>query len=811
MNLPILATWLHEVGKFALLAGVQPPASANAEKPPTALLTAHFIENILAIPEDLQSSRAELIKLASALPNQEGITREAKTILEALRLAAGLNQNVSSAPEANSAKSLESIFSKLRLAGRGLSKEAPKLHYAIQTLNGADAIFPKPDAISIQDYQNQWQKFCEAAKKLPINMGLNAWRASLISLLERFCWCIPSETDLSLFDHAATSAAICQAMLACPQGSEVFLLYGGDLSGIQAFIFGKEQEGDKGAVRLLRARSFLLQAITRSLWLVLLERLNLTPAAKIMDAGGRFMLLLPNTPETITQLDTLEEEAETWLLKNFQGAVRMNFARLAITPDDLRKENFSEKFDAFNDRLEEAKLHPFSKIAKLGLLPFPPIDFSKYANGECDSCHARPKSSAAEDADCELCASLKRLGRLLPKTDFIAFSRQTDCSGTAFNKLLFGGINLHFYENLPATSETCSALEILSIKGKPIFTVTPIAGHVPEITADDLRKWQGEGLLSTIDGKRFFMGEECHEGAQKNFNMLAQAARIPPEATGQPWRSIAALGVCKADVDNLGLIFSMGFGDDFSLSRFAMLARMLNHFFSGWLMALIQKEYENLYVVFAGGDDVFVIGPWSDAISFACRMANEFARFCGNNPAASISCGLPVIKAGLPMRDIREEAEGALEQSKHFVSKKLEKNAKQKQEGAQKASAKNAITLFGQSAHWSDAIDLLEFGQWLFTLCEEGALSQGFIRRLLGYSRECREFLKGKDMARNGLYIPHLNYDLSRNWNRMTKKTGDWEKDPDLLRIKSLAGDKDRFSKSEMGISWALYRSRTSS
>lgn len=630
-------------------------------------------------------------------------------------------------------------------------------------------------------------------------MGTRVWQASLVSLLERYCWCVPSATwktlaDVSLYDHASGTAAITQALLACPEGEERFLLFGGDLSGIQTFIFGQEEPADKGAVKLLRARSFLLQAVTRSVWLALLKRLRLDPCAKIMDAGGRFVLFLPDTPEVRKELDVLEKEVEKWLLARFQGAVRLNFARLGLARADLGKKEFAARFDDFNEALEKAKLRPFRYAIAAGELPFLPIRYGDYESfGECDYCHARPAIRDDGKKICAMCAQMQGLGQKLPKARFIAFGVGGDADGKTFANLLFDNISLRLYGEMPPARDLRGALQVLSVKDELIFTVAPIAGHMPVISPKDIERWQNEGLLREESGVYSFMGEECRPGDPKTFTMLAQEARIPPKSAGEPWTSMPCLGICKADVDNLGLIFSLGLANNFSLSCFTMLARMLNHFFAGYLMGVIRREFPNIYVVFAGGDDVFVIGPWPEAIAFGQRMAADFQKFCGGNPAVTISAGIPLVKPGLPMRAIREEAEDSLETSKEFDK-----------------GAKNAVTIFNVSAHWQDAAKLLENGAWLAELCGSGRISRGFLLRLLGYARQCHDFYEGKKLAQNGLYLSHLQYDLARNWNEKGGRQGAAQADADLARLKVIAQDKNLFPKMEMGIAWAIYRTRIS-
>ena len=90
-------------------------------------------------------------------------------------------------------------------------------------------------------------------------------------------------------------------------------------------------------------------------------------------------------------------------------------------------------------------------------------------------------------------------------------------------------------------------------------------------------------------------------------------------------KGFEALGILKADVDNLGTIFSFGIKNK-TISKVASLSRQLNYFFSLYLPYLLKnnKKYKNIYTVFAGGDDLFLIGPWNIIIDFSKELNEEF-------------------------------------------------------------------------------------------------------------------------------------------------------------------------------------------
>jgi len=806
-TLPVLAAWLHDIGKFAQRAdapcsrGMEQEYCPHGTSHRHVLYTDYFIEHELPLPPELEGQRGRLARLASAHHRPDTSSREETALQTADRLSSGGDRLEGEADGGYKMARLESVFTCVTLDGKGMPPEAPPLRYRLRPLDAADdaddpPLFPVAEAGKEGSYRELYEKFLAAVgRSLPLHMGVRHYTASLAGLLEQFTWCIPSSTyktraDISLYDHAATTAAIVQALLACPDREQRLLLCGGEISGIQKFIFGAGDQADRGAGKLLRARSLYLQALTRSVWLTLLDRLDLSPAARIMDAGGRFVLLLPDTEQVRDAVRALRTEADGWLLRSFQGTVRMTFATLSLRPHDLERARFRECFERFNDALEEAKLRPFATALQGGMSPVLQVRHEEYAQwGECVSCRARPAAKPQDDEEvkaplCGLCRKLiRQVGRLLPTARYLVFTR--DAEGVE----VFGGLRLRLEKGDAADALLRGALDVVNMRGHDGFSAVPVAGQIPHVSRADMERWKAEGRLRSVDGADFLKDEPVEAGAPKTFAVLAEEARVPGPG-GRGLRSVACLAACKADVDNLGLIFGMGFGTGeeslFSISRFAMLSRMMNNFFAAHVPRLMRENFPNMYLVFAGGDDLFALGPWDETVRFALRLREDFARFTGGNTAVTFSAGLPVFKPRLPMRALRRAAEEALDASKQ-------------------RPGKDAATLFGVTAAWkkdgNSTVkpfgDLLDDGRWLEELCLKGAVTQGFVRRLLGYARECRDF-NGGDI-RKGLYLSHMAYDMKRNCADT----------PDMERLRRMGQDRENFPRAELGITWALYRTRT--
>ncbi len=115
-------------------------------------------------------------------------------------------------------------------------------------------------------------------------------------------------------------------------------------------------------------------------------------------------------------------------------------------------------------------------------------------------------------------------------------------------------------------------------------------------------------------------------GDMKTFEEIANES-IVPDKDGQA-QGKNFLAVLKADVDNLGMIFSYGLSNTnnkqqhyFSISRMVALSRQLDLFFTARLQHIIRKQYSNTYTVYAGGDDLLLTGPWFEMLKAKASYA----------------------------------------------------------------------------------------------------------------------------------------------------------------------------------------------
>lgn len=697
----------------------------------------------MPLPRELEAHRDLIFKLAGG----EAIEPYSPVLSRAREFVGA------SKPENWGNLRLESVFANIRL---NADKAPQAAWYSWLKVDEPGALYPLPKPGG--DLKALAGEFKGALLNMPTKYGADIYLDCFFALLEKYAWCVNSGGNVSLCDRARAEAALAQAFAA----SDKFLLFGGELSGIQKFIFGRENNrAGKGVNKLLRARSFLLQALARSVWLSLVRRLKLTRACRVMDAGGRFSLVLPASVEVKEAVAKLRAETEIWLLRNFGGSVKIFMNWLEYDP--ARYSCAGEFFEDFNDSLERARLTPWRAAFAAGA-PVVAREDGFGENGVCETCRVNP---AGENGTCVQCDELIKLGAKLPRAAYAVYG--------AFGVNLFDGARLSLTEKKPEPDP--GILEIVFLRAAGEFSPSPAAGRVPVITGENLERWLESGLIREENDKFYYDGDVIRAGDPKTFGLIADMARLK---TDRGWRSARAMAACKADADNLGLIFGAGFGGDFSLASFAMLARMFNLFFSFELARLLREEYPDIYVIFTGGDDLFVLGPWWQTVKFARRLNVEFGRFSANHPDVTISAGVVLFRPRLPARGVRAMAEAALDASKD--------------------KGKNSLTLFNVTAKWDKFDELLDWGERLEKLVLNGEISQGFLRRLLGYARQCREFIEEGKLGA-GVYLSRLAYDLKRN---LADK-------PELSReIRERANNCREFPKTSAAIVLALYMTRAS-
>jgi CRISPR-associated protein Csm1 len=584
---------------------------------------------------------------------------------------------------------------------------------------------PASDGAAVHaEYAGLWQSFVTALKSIP-----ESHRANLPLWLDHFdaCWqtfahAIPIvmagevQSGVSLYDHSRGVAALAVALwrwhqsgvpaVAAEHGvaggqAQKFLLVQGNFSGIQDFIFSSGGQTQKQAARLLRGRSFQVSLLTELAALAVLEALQLPPACQITNAAGKFLIIAPHLPQTVAALRQVRLRLDAWCLEHSFGQISVSVMAQPASGNDFAQHNFPGLTRRLFAALDEAKLRCFDLCGAAAPAPVRPADFR---NGPCAYDGQRPAEKELTDLE----GQRRWVSRLA--ADQIAIGQRLADPG---------------YTRLLVTSGRQGLRDDGQVKPLELDYL----GYAVAFAHQDATEEFGElarqgGLLRCWDfslpGKD--AGVPLFQGyARREINAYVPTEGKQPvtlDEIAEKDAGLAALAVLKGDVDHLGAIFQQGIPRP-TLTKTAALSRQINAFFAVYLPWLCLKRFPDIYTVFAGGDDFFLIGPWEQTQHLARQLRKDFHRFAASNAKLTFSAGIVMTKPRVPIRAQAARAEAALE------------NAKNPPDGS---AGRNRLGSFRQIVTWEQREQLAKLEDWLEQ--RHAQFSAGFVYRLLPLSEK---------------------------------------------------------------------------
>lgn len=472
---------------------------------------------------------------------------------------------------------------------------------------------------------------------------------SVMSLLERYGSYLGSGTagDVSLYDHSRATAAIavCISGHLADRGGEAlssevenreaarYLFVRGDMSGVQEFIY---TIASKGALRMLRARSFFLELLTEHAVAGILRRSGAPRTNVIFVGGGGFQLLLPNTKKSSEAVEAVEREMNEALANSFGRTLYLAMAKAPCDADGITGDGLGETLKSLGRGLSEQKARKFRES-------LPPL-FDGEAEPKEESCavcarddaplESRPPMGGGEEPEepikmCGACAMLDRASSKLVVHKYLsAGGRDFEISGVGY-----------YFSN-----DARGALYALDGVGDDAC----LTGAAP------------------LPAARYAMLDEERESRIMDFDKLSK------ESVGAP-----RLAVLRMDVDNLGDIFRSGLPEGMrTFGRYAALSRAFTTFFKMVVPRICEGRYDKSLrmfggegrraaaVVYSGGDDLFIVGAWSDVLELAVDIRRAFREFACENPSITLSAGISIHKSGEPLYLMAEQAGAAEEAAK---------------------------------------------------------------------------------------------------------------------------------------------------
>lgn len=252
------------------------------------------------------------------------------------------------------------------------------------------------------------------------------------------------------------------------------------------------------------------------------------------------------------------------------------------------------------------------------------------------------------------------------------------------------------------------------------------------------------------------------------------------------------LGVLRMDVDGLGKLFANGFS---TLAEYRAISSRLDAYFTsrsdkGYISNLQQiqqreryKEYLN--IVYAGGDDIFVVGRWDKVIDFAAEVREDFAKYV-NVEGVSISGGVAIVQPKFPIAKAAEMAGEAEDTAKSYVYNGREKNA---------------FCMFGEAVSWQDEYDYVErYKNEMVDLIEVFNMPRGILHKIMSYAAMAQRVKDGKSSDYS--YIWHSAYYFTRMIERNKSNTQVVEFCK-RLRDRELYGKEGKFRLLSIAARWA--------
>lgn len=603
-----LAALLHDIGKFYQRADKEMRYKKHAEA--GSIFLNRFLEGRLPDAE-----REQVVEMVARHHEPQSCRDYVLAIAD--KLSAMEREEQEGEKGEAAAEPLVAILSRVKLG----DKSGEEAYHPLRLPKADEPPYPekvKENALGEGSYSDFWRQFTGEMEKIS-TLGDAAGRLTLYHLLQKYLTAVPSaayfsRATVSLFDHARTTAAIALALaqeklaegevkkvheaivgyLRAPEkeraqreeeipAEERFFLLGGDISGIQDFIYDIPMDD---AASNLRGRSFLVAYLCHFLarWLVAEE--GLAEANILLAGGGKFTLLLP--AGAAGRLDKYREKLEREFYQAFGGRLNVFLAGVPLTYRDFLRGKITAKWDELSGEVERAKRRPWGSLLTAGVDLWQPRE----DEGTCPVCEQRPREG---EGWCSFCSSLRDLGQDVGRAKVLAERRRQPRDGTVCT-----------LEDFFA----CFGWEmVLREKAQPGYDNFLLGGF-------DFIPWNCQGFFFAPVWK------------PKAFDSLAEKSR-----------GLATWGVLRGDVDHLGKIFREGL-PQVTISALAALSRALGEFFGVYFAGLLSPWRDKIYLVYAGGDDFCLVGSWSELPQVVRKLRREFSRYCAENPALTFSAAI---------------------------------------------------------------------------------------------------------------------------------------------------------------------------
>ncbi|HVC33000.1 MAG TPA: type III-A CRISPR-associated protein Cas10/Csm1, partial [Chloroflexota bacterium] len=376
----VLAALLHDIGKFWQRTGRGVPAGYQGFGPADvgghgahARWSASCYEQVVP-PAWRQGGHVVLY-------HHRPTSYAAKVLAVADHLAASEREDQDAEGDPRSARVL-SVFGRIRLSDLPPGTDSA---FPLEPLRLAhEVIYPRADQppATTGEHAQLWDAFFAEASGLGRLESFPTYLTALLALLEKYTWCVPSAAyrsrpDVSLYDHARMTAALAgclwhdgteESVLDALRGDlgkgssaadvHRFTLVGGDISGVQRFLY---TIASRGAARTLRGRSLFLQLLGEAAADFVLRALDLPVTNLLYIGGAKFYILAP--AGALDSLEELKRRLADVFLDIADGEIYLAVAGVPLSAADVAS-HFDKAWAAVSESLHRAKSHRLSEVAR---------------------------------------------------------------------------------------------------------------------------------------------------------------------------------------------------------------------------------------------------------------------------------------------------------------------------------------------------------------------------------------------------------------------------------------------------------------
>lgn len=584
--------------------------------------------------------------------------------------------------------------------------------------------------------------------------------------------------------------------------TKTIILFSGDVSGLFDFM---QTKTSNMAAKNARARSFFVQLLSDAILRNILRELNLTRCNLLFYGASRFLLLLPGDLNTQDKLEIIQKTISIRLLQLYHGLLAPQFAHVTL--------GIGELFDA--EKIKKHLANLFKKTSQSAYQRFQNIPdelaeaFQPYGEGAeqvcnwcgidlendkeryvltnegteewvCSQCQHYGWTGKKESPGLAQCiAHTYHEGKVLSIRNLITENhlhvmewgemtkglpinvRSRWIPGSSYDNptwreaLAYLGYDYEFRDEKEIEPE----FEGEIVRFNPGIKEDSKTIHLYLNNEDITTGWRWAGFATPMQET---------EGNEFEYEVrdTGQFCKDVPSFSEPKGVGVPRYGTLYLDGDGMGSLFYscksifqyLLLSDSVSLFFEGRVNQLCNEAVNKSLPGLVNEIEQTAYLLYAGGDDLLIVGPWTVLPLLALQISIEYAQYTSfgkvltdkklsfpDNPPVSISASMAFAEAKFPLYQLIRSNMNRMETAKDFWSEWADEHKKDQRGGC--------VDFFGQFMPWFDFQSAMQmvnkFTDLMLQKNGEPDLARHFLQRLYAiaesYHVERNEENKEKD------------------------------------------------------------------